>query len=97
MKKSSENTAVNATAFPEQVSVAMAEIAENMQEGLLALAVGAGLQVMQTLMEADVTALAGPKGRHDPPPQGTPRLAAIPPTQCRRPAHMPTVLARLRG
>jgi hypothetical protein len=32
MKKSSENTAVNATAFPEQVSVAMAEIAENMQE-----------------------------------------------------------------
>jgi len=43
----------------------MAEIAENMQQGLLALAVGAGLQVMQTLMEADVAALAGPKGRHD--------------------------------
>ena len=43
----------------------MAEIAENMQEGLLALAVGAGLQVMQALMEADVTVLAGPKGRHD--------------------------------
>ena len=52
-------------AVPERVSVAMAQIAENMQEGLLALAVGAGLQVMQTLMEADVTALAGPKGRHD--------------------------------
>ena len=33
----------------------MAEIAENMQEGLLALAVGAGLQVMTALMEADVT------------------------------------------
>jgi hypothetical protein len=30
----------------------MAEIAENMQEGLLALAVGAVLQVMQTLMDA---------------------------------------------
>jgi hypothetical protein len=43
----------------------MTEIAENMQEGLLALAVGAGLQVMQALMEADVTVLAGPKGRHD--------------------------------
>jgi len=53
-------------AIPEQVSVAMAEIAENMSEGLLALAVGAGLQVMQTLMEADVTAQAGPKGRHNP-------------------------------
>jgi hypothetical protein len=43
----------------------MTEIAENMQEGLLALAVGAGLQVMQALMEADVTVLAGPKGKHN--------------------------------
>ena len=53
-------------AVPEQVSVAMNEIAENMSEGLLALAVGAGLQVMGALMEADVAALAGPRGRHDP-------------------------------
>src|SRR4051794_19806775 len=44
----------------------MAEIAGSMREGLLALAVGTGLQVMQVLMEADVTTLAGPKGRHDP-------------------------------
>jgi len=44
---------------PEHVSVAMAEITENVQEGLLALAVGAGLQVMSALMEGDVTALAG--------------------------------------
>ena len=51
---------------PEQVSVAMAEIAGCMREGLLALAVGTGLQVMQALMEAEVTTLAGPKGRHDP-------------------------------
>jgi putative transposase len=67
VKKTNQNVAVAATtpAIPEHVSVAMAEIAENMQEGLLALAVGAGLQVMQTLMEADVTALAGLKGRHD--------------------------------
>jgi putative transposase len=56
---------VDASALPERVSVAMAEIAENMHEGLLALAVGAGLQVMAALMEADVTALAGPKGKHD--------------------------------
>ena len=34
-----------------------------MREGLLALAVGAGLQVMQQLMEADVTALCGPRGQ----------------------------------
>jgi putative transposase len=51
---------------PERVSVAMVEIAGSMREGLLALAVGTGLQVMQVLMEADVTAVAGPKGRHDP-------------------------------
>ena len=68
MKKGSQNRAGDASvvAIPEQVSVAMAEIAGNMSEGLLALAVGAGLQVMQTLMEADVTAAAGPKGRHNP-------------------------------
>jgi putative transposase len=54
VKKSSQIQPVGATAFPERVTVAMAEIAENMQEGLLALAVGAGLQVMQALMEADV-------------------------------------------
>ena len=53
-------------AVPEQVSVAMVEIAADLREGLLALAVGAGLQVMQQLMEADVTAACGPRGRHDP-------------------------------
>ncbi len=58
--------AVPGLAVPDRVSVAMAEIAGNMGEGLLALAVGAGLQVMQALMDADVTALAGIKGQHDP-------------------------------
>jgi hypothetical protein len=67
MKKSNQIQSVDASAsaVPERVSVAMSEIAENMGEGLLALAVGAGLEVMAALMDADVTALAGPKGRHD--------------------------------
>ena len=52
--------------MPETVSVAMAELAGELREGLLALAVGAGLQVMAAMMEDDVTALCGPKGRHDP-------------------------------
>ncbi len=56
----------NALAAPEQVSIAMDEIAADMREGLLALAVGAGLQVMAQLMEADVTAACGPRGKHDP-------------------------------
>jgi transposase-like protein len=53
-------------AVPDEVSVALAEIAESAKEGLLALAVGAGLQVLGTLMEESVDALAGPKGKHDP-------------------------------
>jgi putative transposase len=65
VKKSSQIQPVGATAIPERVSVAMTEIVENTQEGLLALAVGAGLQVMQALIDADVTELAGPKGKHD--------------------------------
>jgi transposase-like protein len=56
----------SALAVPEQVSVAMEAIAADMREGLLALAVGAGLQVMAQLMDADVTAVCGPKGKHDP-------------------------------
>jgi putative transposase len=53
-------------AVPDEVTIAMGEIAEDMREGLLALAVGAGLQVMAALMEADVAAVCGPRGRHDP-------------------------------
>jgi putative transposase len=54
-----------AHAVPEQVSIALGEIAGDVREGLLALAVGAGLQVMAAMMAADVTAVCGPKGRHD--------------------------------
>ena len=61
-----KTTQTSALAVPEKVSVAMDEIAENMREGLLALAVGAGLQVMAQLMETDVSAACGAKGKHDP-------------------------------
>jgi putative transposase len=53
------------TAVPDTVSVALGELAGELREGLLALAVGTGLQVMTALMEADVTAACGPRGRHD--------------------------------
>jgi transposase-like protein len=49
-------------ALPESVQLALTDLADTVSEGLLAFAVGTGLQVMQTLMEEDVTALAGPKG-----------------------------------
>ncbi len=48
--------------MPEQVSIALGEIAGDVREGLLALAVGAGLQVMTAMMDADVTAACGPRG-----------------------------------
>jgi putative transposase len=48
------------------VTVALGEIAESAKEGLLALAVGAGMQVMAAMMAESVTGLCGPRGRHDP-------------------------------
>ena len=51
--------------LPTSVNVAMADIAATMREGLLAMAVSAGLAVMGSLMEESVTALCGPKGKHD--------------------------------
>jgi putative transposase len=52
-------------AVPEQVVVSMAEIAGAAKEGLLALAVGTGLQVMAAMFEEDVTRLCGPDGKHN--------------------------------
>jgi hypothetical protein len=50
----------------DEVTVALAEIAESAKEGLLALAVGAGLHVIGTLMEESVVALAGPRASMTP-------------------------------
>ena len=68
MRKNYQNQEIDTSqpAVPDTVSVALAELAGEMREGLLALAVGTGLQVMAAIMEADVTAVCGPKGRHDP-------------------------------
>jgi putative transposase len=53
-------------AVPDQVIVAMAEIAGAAKEGLLALAVSTGLQVMTAMFDEDVTRLCGPDGKHNP-------------------------------
>src|SRR5438034_925719 len=53
-------------AVPGQVIVSMAEIAESAKEGLLALAVGTGLQVMAAMFGEDVTQLCGPGSKHNP-------------------------------
>jgi putative transposase len=51
--------------LPERVTVALAELAGAAREGLLALAVGTGLGVLGSLLDADVERLVGPKGRHN--------------------------------
>jgi putative transposase len=62
----SDKRETSVPAVPEQVSVALGELVGEVREGLLALAVGTGLQVLTAMMEADVIAACGPKGRHDP-------------------------------
>jgi transposase-like protein len=52
--------------LPDQVTVAVAELAGAAREGLLALAVGTGLGVLGSLLDADVDRLVGPRGRHNP-------------------------------
>ena len=52
--------------LPEEIAVALGDIAGAAREGLLALSVAAGMAVMQTMFEAEITEVAGPKGKHDP-------------------------------
>src|ERR1019366_3406725 len=66
MKKNYQTKTAAALTVPDSVAIAMTDLADELREGLLALAVGTGLQVMGVLLEESVTALAGPKGRHDP-------------------------------
>jgi putative transposase len=52
--------------LPEEVCLALSDIAGVAREGLLAMSVAAGLAVMQAMFEAEVAAACGPKGKHDP-------------------------------
>jgi transposase-like protein len=54
------------TDLPEHVLVALREIASSAREGLLALSVGVGMQVVSEIFEEEVTSLVGEKSRHDP-------------------------------
>ena len=55
-----------AVTLPDTVTVAIAELAGELEEGLLAFVVGTGLKVLDVVLEAEATALAGERGRHDP-------------------------------
>jgi putative transposase len=59
------DAAASALSAPPVVSVTIGEVIADVREGLLAMAVGTGLQVMAAMFEEDVTAACGPKGKHD--------------------------------
>jgi transposase-like protein len=52
-------------AYPEQVQVTLAAIVHAAREGVLALSVAAGLQVVQELLQADLARLCGARGKHE--------------------------------
>jgi transposase-like protein len=62
----SRSTELAAEDVPEQVTIALRELAGAAKEGLLAFSVGIGLAVLDELFEAEVSRLAGPKGKHNP-------------------------------
>ena len=51
------SAAMTELGMPDTVSIAMGELTGAVREGLLAFAVGTGLQVMQVMMEENVTGL----------------------------------------
>lgn len=51
--------------LPEEIALALTDIAGAAREGLLAMSVAAGMAVMQALFEAEIAEVAGPKGKHD--------------------------------
>ncbi|MGH2378346.1 MAG: IS256 family transposase [Thermoanaerobaculia bacterium] len=52
--------------MPAQVTLALAELARAAKEHLLSLSVASGLLVLRELLEAELTHLVGPKGKHRP-------------------------------
>ncbi|MGW4426655.1 IS256 family transposase, partial [Streptosporangium sp. NPDC004631] len=65
-KRRHARQAAEDVAVPHTVNIAMEHIAASMKDGLLALAVQSGLAVMFALLEEDVSALCGPRGKHNP-------------------------------
>ena len=52
--------------LPQEIQLALTDIAGAAREGLLAMSVAAGMAVMAAMFEAEITEIAGPKGKHNP-------------------------------
>jgi putative transposase len=51
--------------LPEEIALAMTDIAGAAREGLLAMSVAAGMAVMAAMFEAEIGQVCGPKGMHN--------------------------------
>jgi len=51
--------------LPEEVRLAMTDIAGAAREGLMAMSVAAGMAGMAALFEAEIAEVCGPKGMHN--------------------------------
>jgi len=61
-----EHDELDGLSLPGEVQLALDDLAGSVREGLLALSVGVGLKVMDELIEEELLALVGPKGKHNP-------------------------------
>jgi len=52
--------------LPQEIQLALTDIAGAAREGLLAMSVAAGMAVMAAMFEAEITEIAGTKGKHNP-------------------------------
>ena len=51
--------------LPEEIALAMSDIAGAAREGLLAMSVAAGMAVMAAMFDAEIAEACGPKGKHN--------------------------------
>lgn len=65
VKAAQKEAAARAAEVSGQATLDLADVAGAIREGLLALSCTAGLLVMHQMMENELTAKVGPKGRHD--------------------------------
>lgn len=57
---------VDLPGLPDRVQISLQEVLGSVKDALLAFSVAVGLEVLKAFMEAEVTEIAGPKGKHNP-------------------------------
>ena len=61
-----EAAELDGLSLPGEVQLGLDDLAGSVREGLLALSVGVGLKVLEELLAEELSAVVGPKGKHDP-------------------------------